>query len=40
MPSCSHFIKNVFADGIIGLVCSRLLDGVTKGRPSFCNERL
>jgi len=36
----SRFIKKVFADGIIGLVHSRLLDGVIKDRPSFWNEGL
>lgn len=40
MPNGSHFTKDVFADGIIGLVCSRQLDGRTKDRPSFWNERL
>lgn len=40
MPNGSHFIKDVFADGIIGLVCSKQLDGITKDRPSFWNEWL
>lgn len=40
MPNGSHFTTDVFADGIIGLVCSRQLDGRTKDRPSFWNEQL
>lgn len=38
--NCHALFKMLFVDGIMGLVHRRLLDEVTKDRPSLWNEQL